>query len=290
MSLIVMYSHLNLLILFYQIFKKLVNLFLVFAVIFMAFSSMLFLSAVDSATYCVIDEETGEFEGDYCTLQDAFEKVYSLFFGTLEADDFDVPAPTLVALFFFNIVVIILLLNIIIAVMSDCYAEVNANAELVFWDHRFELIQDVDAITNCVTSFFGFFFSNRDQHAKPAVDDTEDDPQDLGDLGEALGKGWFGGIIHGKINTKIPKPLYNMYIFVVLLLWVLVGLCTLGLTWPKNARKKIFAPTTCDHVSDDEADMELEKMKRRNASLERKNLELSKENEVLRRKLGLPPL
>lgn len=272
-----------------QIFKKLVNLFMVFVVIFMAFSSMLFLSAVDSAAYCVIDEETGEFAGDYCTLQDAFEKVYSLFFGTLEADDFDVPTPTLVTLFFFNIIVVILLLNIIIAVMSDCYVEVNANAELVFWDHRFELIQDVDAITNCVTTHFGSLFSNRDQHKKRVVDDdAEDDLQDLGDLGESLGKGWFGGIIHGKINTKIPQPLYKMYIAIVLQLWVLVGLLTFGLTWPKNARMKIFAPTTCDHLSEDEQpDIELERMKRRNETLERKNCELSKENEVLRRKLGL---
>lgn len=94
---------------------------------------MFFVGAVDSSTgYCNADpEEPGQYAGDYCSLEDAMTKVYSLFFGTLEADDFDVPGPTLVTLFFFNIIVIILLLNIIIAVMSDCYADVSGQASSV---------------------------------------------------------------------------------------------------------------------------------------------------------------
>lgn len=66
-----------------QIFKKLVNLFLVSVIILMAFSTMFYLSAADSAEYCAVDVESGI--GDYCSLNDSFEKVYTLFFGTLEA-------------------------------------------------------------------------------------------------------------------------------------------------------------------------------------------------------------
>ena len=51
----------------------------------MAFSTMFFLSATDSE-YCAFDADSGEHSGDYCTLNDSFQKVYSLFFGTLEAD------------------------------------------------------------------------------------------------------------------------------------------------------------------------------------------------------------
>lgn len=51
----------------------------------MAFSTMFFLSATNSE-YCAFDVESGEYAGEYCTLDDSFEKVYRLFFGTLEAD------------------------------------------------------------------------------------------------------------------------------------------------------------------------------------------------------------
>jgi hypothetical protein len=44
---------------------------------------MFYLSAADSAEYCAVDVESGI--GDYCSLNDSFEKVYTLFFGTLEA-------------------------------------------------------------------------------------------------------------------------------------------------------------------------------------------------------------
>ena len=68
------------------------------------------------------------------------KKVYTLFFTTLETTNFDVPTPTLFIMFCFNAIVIILISNIIIAVISDCYADMNTKVELVFWDYRFEVI------------------------------------------------------------------------------------------------------------------------------------------------------
>ena len=79
----------------------------------------------------------GRCAGRVCTLNDAMNKIGFIFFGALEAEDFDVPQPTLVLFIFYNVIVIILLLNIIIAVMSDSYTEVNQGAELIFWNHRF---------------------------------------------------------------------------------------------------------------------------------------------------------
>ena len=109
---------------------------IVFRVVFMYFSTMFHISEVESTGYFNDDPEES---GDYCTLGDAMTKVYTLFFSTLEATDFVVPMPTLFLMFCFNVIVIILLSKIIIAVMSDCYADVNAKAELVFWDYRFEV-------------------------------------------------------------------------------------------------------------------------------------------------------
>mmetsp|Transcript_38896 Transcript_38896/g.71270 ORF Transcript_38896/g.71270 Transcript_38896/m.71270 type:complete len:713 (+) Transcript_38896:152-2290(+) len=262
-----------------QIFKKLFNLFLVFAVIFVCFSTMFFVSAVDSSTYCDVDEESGDYSGDYCTLQDSMEKVYTLFFGTLEADDFDVPDPTLVTLFFFNIIVIILLLNIIIAVMSDCYADVNSDAELVFWDHRFELIQDVDAVTNFITQLFNSCCKNCSKKTKI----TKGETQDVG----AMNHEWFGKIIHFKKSTRIPKPIMNLFTFVVMGLWFLVGLCTFGITWPRHTRRKLFSPSVSDHLTEGESKLEVEFdiMKKENRFLDERNSRLTKENKAIRKML-----
>ena len=104
---------------------------------------MFYLSAVDSVGFCIIDpndctnpEEECPVPGPYCTMEDSMAKVYNLFFGTLEAGDFEVPLPTQLILFFFNIVVVVLLLNIIIAIMSDSYSAVSESSVLIFWDHR----------------------------------------------------------------------------------------------------------------------------------------------------------
>eukprot|EP00985_Skeletonema_marinoi_P014807 scaffold7542_cov80-Skeletonema_marinoi.AAC.1 len=73
---------------------------------------MLYMSSVDSPGYCTPE---GDAPGEYCTLHDAMNKIGFIFFGALEAEDFDVPQPTLVLFIFYNVIVIILLLNIIIA-------------------------------------------------------------------------------------------------------------------------------------------------------------------------------
>ncbi|KAL7534221.1 hypothetical protein ACHAWF_004759 [Thalassiosira exigua] len=261
-----------------QICKKLFNLFLVFAVIFMCFSTMFFFSAVDHGD-CNASEDSGEYSGDYCTLDEAMEKVYSLFFGTLEADDFDVSNPTLITLFFFNVIVVILLLNIIIAVMSDCYADVSSQAEAVFWEHRFELIQDVDAVTNCISRLFSCFI---DDPIK--VQSTQTETQGLSGTRHA----WFSRIVHNQKNSFVPKPIANLFTFIIMALWVLVGLCTFGIVWPRHARRKIFAPCVSDHIAEDEnlLEVEVEEMKGKYELLEEKNAKLIAENKKLREMLS----
>lgn len=247
---------------------------------------MFFFSAVHTE-YCAADpDEPGEYSGDYCTLKDAMEKTYSLFFGTLEADDFtSVPPPTLVTLIIFNIIVIILLLNIIIAVMSDCYADVESQAELVFWDHRFELITDVDAITNCITGLFGCCRTKKE----PQSPEEEEQANEEHDVGTAT-LHWFGRLMHyKKENTTAPKPIMNMLTFALMGLWVVVGLFTFGLTWPRHARRKIFAPSVMDHLSsedENESGAEVEKVKLLNKVLEDRISALRKENDELRRKMA----
>ena len=242
----------------------------------MAFSTMFYVSATNSSSgYCTADpDDPGEYLGDYCTMQDSMNKVISLFFGTLEADDFDVPEPTKMSLFFFNIIVIILLLNIIIAVMSDSYSKVADQAEVVFWDHRFELIHDVDAVTNCVVQLVRCSDTNQVKKLK--------NDQDANGEGK-IKADWFRKIIQFKKSTTIPKPIMSLFTFTVMALWVLVGLFTFGTTWPRHARRRVFAPSTLDSLNEDDNEFEADMMKEENQLLEERNSRLNAENEALRK-------
>lgn len=160
--------------------------------------------------------------------------------------------------------------------MSDCYAEVNNKAEIVFWDHRFELITDVDAITNFISKLLCCLTNGE----KKPTEVTGDEEQDVG----SMSHDWFYSLIHNKFNSKIPRPLYNLFVIIAMALWFLAGLCTFGLTWPRHTRRKIFAPPVTDHLAEDDNQMyvDSERIRAENEILERENTELSKENEELR--------
>jgi len=254
-------AHLSRCFIILQIFKQLINLFLVFIVIFFSFSTMLYMSSVGSPGYCTPE---GDATGEYCTLNDAMNKIGFIFFGALEAEDFDVPDPTLVLFIFYNVIVIILLLNIIIAVMSDSYTEVSQGAELIFWNHRFDLIHDVDAFVNCFTHFT--YCHNRNEKQKAALEKNNDE--------SPIKTDWFVKFVTFQRSKRlIPKPMADLFIGIVMLFWVLAGLCTVGLVWPRHIRRKMFAPTTTDHITktDDAEVDELVKMKEENGLLVKEN-------------------
>ncbi|KAK1747366.1 hypothetical protein QTG54_001329 [Skeletonema marinoi] len=62
------------------------------------------------------------------------------------------------------------------------------------------------------------------------------------------------------------RLIVNLSIVIIMLLWIIAGLCTLGLVWPRHIRRKIFTPTTTDHIkTDDNAEIdELLQMKEEN--------------------------
>lgn len=258
-------THLSRCFIILQIFKQLINLFLVFVIIFVSFSTMLFMSSVGSPGYCTPE---GDAPGEYCTLNEAMSKVGVIFFGAVEGEDFDVPDPTLVLFIFYNVIVIILLLNIIIAVMSDSYNEASKDAELIFWTHRFDLIHDVDAFVNCFAQFT-YFHDQKEKKKKAVPDDINDE--------SPMKTCWFVKFVtFQRTNRHIPKFLADMFIGIIMLFWMLAGLCTMGLVWPRHIRRKMFSPTTTGHImkTDDAEVDELVKMKEEN------NL-LSKENALL---------
>ena len=92
-----------------RIFKELAYLAAVGLLVIFSFASMFYLSSAGYSGYCTVDEtcsgEDCEVTGDYCSMPSSVRKLYTLFFGTLEADDFEAPLGPSVLLFFYNIMV-----------------------------------------------------------------------------------------------------------------------------------------------------------------------------------------
>lgn len=219
---------------------------------------MLYISSVGSPGYCTPEDDL---QGSYCTLNETMRKIGSIFFGALDPDDFDLPQPTLVLFIFYNLFVIILLLNIIIAVMSDSYVEVNQTAELIFWNHRFDLIHDVDAFVN----FFTVFVVKKKEGNQIAEQE------------QLIKTDWFVRVVHQRSQKTLPKPFMDLLLGIIMMFWVLAGLCTVGLVWPRHIRRKIFAPPTADHMKTNnaaEVDKVAEKMKEEYSLLRKENAEL----------------
>ncbi|EJK69360.1 hypothetical protein THAOC_09391 [Thalassiosira oceanica] len=266
-----------------RIFKELAYLAAVGILVIFSFASMFYLSSVGYSGYCTVDGETCSGEdcepiGNYCSMPSSVSKLYTLFFGTLEVDDFDVPFGPSVLLFFYNMLVTILLLNIIIAVMSTSFESVQIKGELIFWDHRFELIHDVNSVIRCVkehTSFFRSFFPKRNAGLGPSqpreVSTTATAPESRKSI-----PGWYSTLLRLEKGERLPSPIVRFIIAISIAAWVIAGLLTLGVVWPRRVRQKLFsADAPCEIEGRDGSVVENDEIVR-----------LKVEVELLREQLG----
>lgn len=89
--------------------------------------------------------------------------------------------------------------------MNDTYQSVNAISELVFWNHRFDYLSEVDGLIR---------FIGRCEVRESSPNHEEED--DILDLIAAV---------------------------VALAFLLIAGICSLGSTWPRSVRRLIFCPT-----------------------------------------------
>ena len=75
-------------------------------------------------------------EEGFQTLGEAFVSIFGYFI--LGPDEVITPLD-----FVFGILIVIILLNVVIAIVSDAWAQATAEAARVFWEYRLEFILDV---------------------------------------------------------------------------------------------------------------------------------------------------
>lgn len=194
----------------------------------------------------------------YCDFWQSFLNVYTMLLGDVDEESFK-ESPVATALFvLFMFLCVILLANVLIAIVTDSYKVIqDQRAAIVFWTNRLDFVAEMDAIANGpwknrLKKSFGF-----------------------GEGGDSSGRTEQAGkelwiklmeLFEDEIDDgflSIDFYLYNLLRVVVALvvipLWMLLGVITLGWVWPPQVREAVFTSTLLKHSSDTEKEDELRK-------------------------------
>lgn len=171
--------------------------------------------------------------------------------------------PHAAALFvIFMFLVVILLANVLIAIVTDSYKVIqDQRAAIVFWTNRLDFVAEMDAIAN------GPWKSR----IRRAIG--------LGASDEASSRSTRSQTVFGKDLWKQIMDLFEdeidegfmsldflAYVFlrtlaavVIIPLWIVLGIVTVGWLWPPQIREAVFTSTVFQHSSDTEKEDELRK-------------------------------
>jgi len=176
--------------------------------------------------------ENNGMDSRFCTFRDSLTTVYFMLLGQIGPDEIDGSTVGKVIYAIFMFIVVILLTNVLIAIVTDSYNHIKSSkAQQVFWYNKFAFISEVDALAEILpkNKYYERFteWSRKTWsdwvNFKNADDDLFDD------------------------DEKIEYLLYGLILLLILLvsyflvlLWLIVGLVSLGLLWPPQVRKFIF--------------------------------------------------
>lgn len=243
-------------------------------VILAMFATMFYISALGTSNElgtnnCNNLDQDGA-HASFCSFQDAMIWVYSLSIGGLETSHFYSDSPILgrILLIAFSFIVIILLLNIIIAIVTDGYQVVNAEAEGEFWKNRFEFLYEVDGMNNF---FKGHLNHNMSKESILERNKKEKIYQKLRYSGRA------------KTFADLLMLLRNG---VILFVWFIAGMATLGILWPNSMRRYIFCPTILSEEDEKKAKDEMRALEKLEEELQEIRIEHLKSIEELKKDNG----
>ncbi len=92
---------------------------------------------------------------DLCVFDSAFLKVYGMFVGGIEIGELSNTPSMLIISAMFGFIVAILLLNIVIAIVSDKWAEVYEDGELHYWSNRLDFLAEVKSFDRTFKCIIG---------------------------------------------------------------------------------------------------------------------------------------
>mmetsp|Transcript_49567 Transcript_49567/g.74798 ORF Transcript_49567/g.74798 Transcript_49567/m.74798 type:complete len:806 (-) Transcript_49567:291-2708(-) len=172
--------------------------------------------------------ENNGMDSRFCTFRDSLATVYFMLLGQIGPDEIDGSTVGKVIYAIFMFIVVILLTNVLIAIVTDSYNHIKSSkAQQVFWYNKFAFISEVDALAEILpkNKYYERFteWSRKTWSDWIYLKNADDD------------------MFYG--YNKIEYLLYGLILLVsyfLVLLWLVVGLVSLGLLWPPQVRKFIF--------------------------------------------------
>ena len=217
---------------------------------FIGFSQIFHTIFFMTADYGCIDDNGDEIDNDltinelqcenygekrpFCDRWDSFLRVYTMFLGEVDDDDFKSKTVAIVFFGFFMFLMVILLANVLIAIVTDSYKVIqDREATLVFYTNRLYFLAETDAIGN--VPCFNFFQSKGR------------------DLDYKCRQAWQTLLYSFELgpHENIGSAQFWKFRFVpiaaacfIIPFWFLLGLVTCGAIWPPQLREWFFANNT----------------------------------------------
>jgi len=212
------------------------------------------LNATDYYQICTGDDE----DFSFCNFWDSFLTVYTMLVGEVDETKFADSAFATALFIAFMFMVVILLANVLIAIVTDSYKVIqDQRAAIVFWTNRLDFVAEMDAIANGpwkkrLRGIFGMT-----------------DEEDSGNPETIFGKEFWKRLVDlfeddvEENMLSVEFWAYNFLrvvtAFIILPLWVLVGILSAGWLWPPQVREYVFTSTVAKHSSESEREAELRK-------------------------------
>eukprot|EP00584_Thalassiosira_punctigera_P026146 CAMPEP_0172577396 /NCGR_PEP_ID=MMETSP1067-20121228/138210_1 /TAXON_ID=265564 ORGANISM="Thalassiosira punctigera, Strain Tpunct2005C2" /NCGR_SAMPLE_ID=MMETSP1067 /ASSEMBLY_ACC=CAM_ASM_000444 /LENGTH=865 /DNA_ID=CAMNT_0013370083 /DNA_START=115 /DNA_END=2712 /DNA_ORIENTATION=+ len=171
----------------------------------------------------------------FCQFSTSFLKVFTMLLGEVD-DSFFIKEGWLASVFFavFMFICVVVLANVLIAIVTDSYSVIqNERAALVFWSNRLDFVAEMDVISNN--------FSRKGRGEARGAFDPDD-----GRMGEYWKKFMylFDDDIDDHGVMSVEFIIYNILrIFaavIIIPLWIIIGLLSMGLLWPPQVREKLL--------------------------------------------------
>jgi hypothetical protein len=157
--------------------------------------------------------------------------------------------------------VVILLANVLIAIVADSYKVIqDQRAAIVFWSNRLVFVAESDSVANGPWKKY-----LRAMVGLPATDNSKISEVTFGrEAWDSLmdlyrDDGDYGGLWVEFFSTMCIR----FFAAVVIILWVVFGLVSVGSLWPPQIREYIFTSKVLKHSSKADEDDELRKMQTR---------------------------